>query len=507
MIKLFIKLPFLLIVIFFHNFSNAQTNDPFVLLQQAARKSATVKSQLSKVDINRSNPKWQAVTGQPIAFVPFTLTDKNGQSIAPGKLFTLKSGKQVTAQEYLNRINDIEKKLNQKGKTLRKKENEILSRTVTSSNVLAGKAANFKVDPPRKSREDVAKMLIAERTVGATILKPYQLYTKEEKDKFESTAFIVSKSGISERRLGSRYPNNFALPPAAYGPLMPLKLIDDKTHRWWMLGDPATFEVGIEAELLRYIKIYPVNIDKPETSLSEFKFAAKGKVFGSVFDHRLNLLNASAEYYAPSNATKKMHTKIQVECAGITIFNHFKEYDQEKTISGFEGKEFDKSFSIKIPIGWGIDFLGTIGAKGRAGFQYRASVMRGTLAAFAQPVVDINGYAEAGIEFLNFIGGGVGGRLTLIKGDVGLQMMAGIWAQSRGQIVLGVDFNYDYSLEMLSGDLYCYFEIDYFFDTYRKEHTLFSWEGFQQQGTVASSSAYYTLANEFKYADPGVNID
>jgi hypothetical protein len=59
---------------------------------------------------------------------------------------------------------------------------------------------------------------------------------------------------------------------------------------------------------------------------------------------------------------------------------------------------------------------------------------------------------------LDILGGGVGGKLTFLKGNLSLDAFAGIWAQDAEQIVLAISYHFGYDLEMLSGSLYCYLE-------------------------------------------------
>jgi hypothetical protein len=289
---------------------------------------------------------------------------------------------------------------------------------------------------------------------------------------------------------------------------------DITNTKTWSLGDPETFEVGIEGKLHRYAAIYPFNPEQPEKSLSEFKVSANGRIWGSVLSHSLDLLSGSGEFYSPANTDKKMSAKINIKAAGITLYNFSREYDQSATFSNIYGKNFDKSFPIEIPIGYGFEFKGKIGVKGRVGFEYGGALYRSFATVQGKPIAQIDGYAEAGLEFLDILGGGVGGNLTLLKGSLGLDAFAGIWAQDAEQIVLAISYHFGYDLEMLSGSLYCYFEVcapDWipFFggDCARPvEHELFKWSGIKKSGTITEGTESFVLANIWKWEELPVLI-
>src|SRR5689334_14918141 len=95
--------------------SSKAQEDPYKRLERAASKSDTQRTVLSKVKISSDNPKWKSNTKSAIIFKPFELVDNNGKKIPPGQTITLPSGKQITAKEYEEQLNEIEQKLNASG--------------------------------------------------------------------------------------------------------------------------------------------------------------------------------------------------------------------------------------------------------------------------------------------------------------------------------------------------------------------------------------------------------
>lgn len=485
-----------------------RAQDPYSRLKIASQKTAISKEQLKQVEIKRSNPDWEATKKNPIAFTPFELKDKNGNAVPPDRPVTLKNGKTITAQEYIEKLNELERKLTENGFTLRNKKTIIASRTVTKDEYLNKRVAAASTSvAPLKSEAQIKQFMSPSRQVSDITLKPYDTYSRVEKSKINSTNFSKSSNGELTGKKINTAKRNRHTNLAQWGNLKSLHTTDITNHKEWSFGDPGIFAAGIEGTLHRYAKIYPFNPQQPEKSMSEFKVSAKGKIWGSLFGNSLDLLSGNAEFNAPADTSKKMKASLQVKAAGITLFNFSREYRQSASFSDFYGKEFDKSFPIEIPIGYGFDFKGKIGAKGRAGFEYGGTIYRTFVSVQGKPVAEIEGYAEAGIEFLDILGGGVGGKLTFLKGNLSLDAFAGIWAQDAEQIVLAISYHFGYDLEMLSGSLYCYLEAcapDWLGgDCWRPiEHKLFEWNGYKKSGTITEGTESFVIANIEKRETP-----
>ena len=492
----------LLCLLFIFAMVNAQ--DPYSRLKLAADKSSTEKNQLTPVKIQRTDPNWKPINKAPIPFRPFELKDKNGAPVQPNRPFTLRNGRTITAKEFIEKLNEIEKKANAQGYTLRSSTPVVVSKTVTDRQTLSGNLKSLPVSiAPLKTEAEVKAFMSPYRKVGDLTLKPFDEYTKEEKQLLSTYSFSKSGArGVTTTKLNRAKRIRPELPLIVGSPKS-LYNTDITNTKTWERGASETFQVGIEGKLHRYAKIYPFNPEHPEKSQSEFKVSASGRIWGSLFSHSIDLLNGSVEFYAPADADKKMSAKINIKAAGITLYNFSREYEQSMSFSDTYGKNFDKSFPIEVPIGYGFEFKGKIGIKGSIGFEYGGSLYRSFASVQGKPIAEIDGYAEAGLEFLDIIGGGVGGKLTLLKGSLGLDAFAGIWSQDAEQIVLAISYHFGYDLEMLSGSLYCYVDVCYpdwvpfkggdcsrLFD-----HELFEWEGLKRSGTIAEGTESFVLAN------------
>ena len=496
-------------------------SDPFKRLKNEAQKSAVIKSKMTPVKITVDNPKWKKVKKDKIKFVPFRLEDKDGKAISPSKKVTLKNGNTITAQQFVNKANAIEKKLNAEGYTLRNNDNKIASKTITPSEFLDGKVATApKAIGPMKRGAELKNFMSLEKPVkivkslhdnrassntGRTItLKPYSMYSAKEKQDVSKYVFGNTSNTVKAQKI-TRSWRNFKIKAGQFGNLKKIYEVNKTINKDWSFGEPSTFQASMQGSVQRYAKIYPFDPKNPEKSKSEFLVSATGKAKGSLFDKSIDILNASCEFYAPSDITKKMTAKIQIKALGKTLFNMNKQYAQKADFSRIFANTFDVSFEIEVPIVPGIDFNGLIGAKGEVGFEYGAKILRTVAQVQAKPMVNLQGYAEAGAEFLQLLGGGVGGELTFIKGELDLQAFTGIWNQNSEQIVLGVNFYFGYDLEVLSGSMYAYLEactpvID---KCWRPvEHEFFKWNGYKSSGTIAEGQKTFNLANIAKYEEP-----
>jgi hypothetical protein len=492
---------------------------PFGRLKKEAQKSAVVKSKMEPVKITVDNTKWKKTPKTKIKFVPFKLEDENGKTIPANEKVTLKNGKIITAQQLINKANFLEKKLNAQGYTLRNTNKKIVSKTVTKNEFLDGRLTTApKAIGPIKRGAELKNFMGLEKKVRVSYLsknpffkirkktitlKPYSMYSAKEKIEINKYVFSNASETVVAKKI-SRPWDVIRIKAGQFGNLKKIYEVSKTVNKNWSFGDPSTFQAIMEGTLHRYAKIYPFDPKNPEKSKSEFKVSATGKAKGSLFGNSMDILNASCEFYAPSDLTKKMSAKIQIKALGKTLFNMNKQYAQKATFSRIFANTFDVSFEIEVPIVSGIDFKGLIGAKGEVGFEYGGKILRTVAVVNAYPMVNLQGYAEAGVEFLDLLGGGVGGKLTFIKGELDLQAFTGIWNQNSEQIVLGINYYFGYDLEVLSGSIYAYLEACVkYIGCYRPvEHQLFKWNGYKSSGTIAEGQKTFNLANIAEYESP-----
>ncbi|EAR01994.1 hypothetical protein [Maribacter sp. HTCC2170] len=498
---------------------NKGGEDPFTRLKMEAKKTSVLKSKMKPVKVTVNSPSWKGTSRDKIKFVPFKLEDKNGRAVPANRNITLKNGKSTTAQEAINRLNETEKKLNAQGYSLRNKVPKTISRTYTSNNYLNGRRLKApKSIGARKQGANLKKYMSLEKKVGVVTsfnnvkgktitLKPYSMYTESEKKEVNKYNYSKTSGGtiMAKKLITPRRFQKFRIQKIGNLSAIYEHKPTDKVANW-NFGHPNTFQASIEGRLHRYAKIYPFDSENPEKNKSEFNVSATGKVKGTILNNSMDILHASGEFNAPSDVSKKMTTKIQLKILGTALVNESKSFAQKHSISKSHSKSFDNSFEFEIPIIAGIDFVGLIGVKGELGFEYEGKIERTIASIEAKPLVNLQAYGKAGLEFAEIFGGGIESELSFVKGDLDLQAYAGIWNQNSQEIVVGFNHYFGYDINMLSGSLDAYAEACvpdfvpfYGGDCKRFTHNVFKWDGFKASGTIAEGSITHTLANIAKY--------
>ena len=499
--------------------------DPFTRLKNEAKKSEVQKSKMAPVEITVNDPNWKGKSKAKIKFVPFKLEDKNGNPIPPNRRVTLKNGKVITAQQFLNETNALEKKLNSQGYSLRNNDERIVSTTVTDNKFLDGRRALApKSIGAFKKEAEVKKFMSLEKKVKVTgslpggrsqiiILKPYSSYTKTERDNinnynFSNRSGTITAQKTTKRRLFED------LRPKKIGNLSKLYEINETNNRNWGFGNPDTFQANIEGSITRFAKIYPFDPKNSDNNKSEFRVKAESKATGSLLGKSIDVLSASCQFYAPSDVSKKMSATISVKALEMNLFpSQTYALSQKKSFSKTYGRTFDKSFPLRVPILPGLDFVGNIGVIGEVGFEYEAKIERTVTSVHAKPLIDLKVYGEGGLSLIGVFEGGVEAELTFIKGELDLNAHAGIFSQNSENIVVGVNHYFGYDIEVLSGSISAYGEacspidIPFIDDCYRKEHELFKWSGFKDSGTITEGGFEpFILKNIARYDEEPVMI-
>ncbi|WP_299123685.1 hypothetical protein [uncultured Winogradskyella sp.] len=502
----------------------AKMSGPFERLKKQAQKSVVIKSKINPVSIEASNRNWKLTRNKAsIEFIPFTLNDKDGNPIPPNKRVILQDGTETTAQEYINEINIVEEKLNALGHSLRLNDEQVVSRMVTESKFLDGKISTapnsigvFKNDlQVKKFMSLVHKVKVEDPSKNGRFqqvtLKPYSSYTKNERDNINQYNF-TTKSGVvvAEKKTKKNRPFK-DLRPKKVGNLSSLFEVNETNSKNWNFGNPEIFQASIDGSINYFTKIYPFEVEKKDSNKSEFRVKAISKVKGSLLGNSIDILNASGEFYAPSDLSKNMYVKVQIKAFETSLYNLNKSYPQKKSISETYARTFDKSFPIRIPLLPGIDFKGLIGSIGEVGCEFSGDIERTVAAVHAKPLIDLKVYGEGGLSLLGVVGGGVEAKLTLIKGELDLNAYTGIFNQNSEEIVAGVNYYFGYNIEILSGSLSAFGEIcspidlPLVDDCYRKTHVLFEWTGFKDSGTIIQGGfTPIHLANIARYDEEPV---
>ncbi len=470
-------------------------DDAFARLKAIARTQDTLKSKLPQVTITKDNPVWEQVSRTPIPFKPIPMVDKNGKVIPANQMVTLPSGKQITAAEYFDRLNVLERKLNAQGHSLRDTRRSVVSRIVTPKADLDGRTNSTpKAVGNLKTAEERARFTDPKISTGSATLKPLGDYSPAERKKIQST--VIPNTNISNYKVATIKTPVIFNGHTFSGPRL-LKTIDETTARDQHFGKASSFLAGVDVSLTRFAKIYGTDPQHPNTNISEYKVSGKGRIYTSIIDHAFDVLNVSGEFYVPADSSKKMNARVVVVLAGITVLNMDEKYEQRKEVHGVKAKNFDKSLPISFPIVAGLDFSGLIGIKGTIGFEYTASLDRTFLKGELKPFASVTGYAEAGVSVGEVFGLGVGGEVRFLDGNVDLTAWIGLYNQNGAQIVFGYGYDVSYYLEFLSGRLYVYGRLcdPWGIVCWTEDADIFTWTGFKDFGTYADGRNLFFIDN------------
>lgn len=507
----------------------AISQDPYIKLKQKAAERATLKEDLAKVTIAENDRRLIWTKKATIPYKPFEMVDKNGKKIDPNETISV-NGKNENAKSFFDKLNEIEKSQNAKGYSLRDDKSPLVIKVITPNTELDGRVTQIsKRVGQLKTENELGTIFATTKKVGNFTLKPYENYSSDEKKILNQTRFSVDASGqlrttFNPQKFSSYNPSRTPSKTTAgqtqnhnqthkpikdlkgttvdgsshpAGEIAPLKVIGEISSKEWSLGIMSTFKAGIKADLLRSAKIYSFNPQSPGKSMSEFKIRANANVYAGLFGHSMDLLSGGMEFYAPADSSKKMTAKGQILIAGITVLNLNESITQSKSYNKTTGMSVDKSFPITIPLCCGIDFSGKIGIKGNVGLNYSGAIYRTIVNLEAEPVIDIKGYAEAGLSVGGIAKFGIGGELTFLKGRIPLNGFVGIWAQNAEQIVVGYNYYMGFDLNVLSGRLYGFADVcaPIWGCSRIGEIDFFTWGGFKGTGTFVEGANNYVLAN------------
>ncbi|MGC4104014.1 hypothetical protein [Ferruginibacter sp.] len=507
----------LLSCMFYVSIAKTFGQDPYTRLKQNAAQNPVVKQSMGEVVIPENDSRRRVEKKAPIAFSPIEMVDKTGRKINPDETIAV-NDKSEKAKAIFDKLNEIERDQNAKGYSIRNDKTALVIDIVTPTSELDGRVSEMsKSISQLKSEADLKMLSAASKQVGSVTINPFGQYTVADREKLEATKFAVSASGVLSASTTSpkagetgikakRFTTGVANPPkdltmttgGSNNSSTALKVINETSSKDWSFGIMSTFKAGVQADLVRYAKIYPFNPEAPGKSLSEFKVSANAKVYGGLFGNSLDLLSGGIELYAPSDSSKQMTAKAQIQVAGITIMSVNEGVTQSKTYAKSNARSIDKSFPITVPICCGIAFSGKIGVKGEVGLNYNGGIYRTVVTLQADPVIDLKGYVEAGISIGGVAKLGAGGELTFIHGDIPLNSYVGIWSQTSSQVVVGYSYYVGYDLNVLGGRLYGY--ADVCVPVIDKCHRLgevnfFKWNGFKAAGTFAEGGSNYVLGN------------
>lgn len=398
---------------------------------------------------------------QPIPYKAFPMSDpRTGRTYQPDEeieIVVQGTKKKVKARELFDQINLIEKALNEMGYTLRAGGAQTLS------------ALNYCADLLNKQHALIRQSL---KDFASDVFSLQWKQKLEDAWKTYSENVLPSWSELEAAAQSSDFYFKFPPVPPVYAPsvpeLKPAPLNVKKEKRWsFEKGDPEKLHVSLTAG-------FAVRGDD-KTALEA---SADGLIKGSVFGKEQEVLSANA--YAKSPGHEQGSASASLRVLGKDVFPPWSQ--KVNAVDLKDQKEAAVDFKLEHRGSLGpIPYKAEIGAKGIAGFQWGFNLVPFQAQAYVQPYAKAVGYGNAGADI--FVAGiGVGGELKFI--DVVVPIIGRIALECSDVAQIVYSLKSDINLEVLSGRLYIFAFLDYFFDKAEWQEDIIKWTGPKLEKTI-----------------------
>ncbi|MFT3680017.1 MAG: hypothetical protein QM791_07070 [Ferruginibacter sp.] len=438
------------------------------------------------LQVNKSQVSKSALL--PKTYVPYTMADIKGAKLpsvtnADGTVSTM------SATEYLDKLNQMEKDLNSKGYSLR---TGTRTANLTRTTVSYGTVKNVKVSSA------------ALQSLAATPTVAYPSEAAQLSKVTTSAAAVVAYSDGST-------------PPAPNKPcvgaiqMMPS---ETKTASYNFtpvdlnFGDKSSLYAGIFAKYELKGKSEPLNglcywtatpasvTNAIKNTQSEFSFYVGAGAHIFVLNREFKIAEASISINTPSDPTKKLSKKELVMRIGKTIVDDVEEFSEDsKTLDRTDQESFSLTLAdIVIPIAGPVSVRTTFKVGGSVGIRYLTSLNRYGLYAAVTPFAKSSANFEGAIDICSVAKAGVGGTLTIFD----LQAPASVksmltWSSESWKLENVSDWTF--KATFLKGRLYAFAEIDYYIDTKRWEVDFANLEGLNYTKTLININKTISFPN------------
>ncbi|MBP7556416.1 MAG: hypothetical protein KA821_09135 [Chitinophagaceae bacterium] len=377
----------------------------------------------------------------PLAFKRFELADakKDGKALKATDKIKTATGKEITVEDYLSRVNEVEQEISKRGYTLR--------------NFEPG-SSSLKYKPVKLVDTDIERLNVQINSGRKAPLSQQQRTNLLFKKKTTTNA---SASGTTK-----------ALNPAVTGQskvntgqLSALKKVEKKIEEEVSItellkpltdriqesigADGAKFNLANASLKVTSHAIRPLGADienNMTSTLSEYRVAVNFNAnvsgsFGLPFNITIPMATMKGEFTARANAGQRHERKVVVNLMGRSFFNKtgaisgdsFSEEDEEE----LQLSELlaNRSFSSISFMDWlpsmGINTSFTMG--GSVGCSYHVEMDRNGVSAFIGPTYGTTVRVSASYGYRDVIEGGIEGIVTLLKGGIGFGGSAGLEKQ------------------------------------------------------------------------------
>lgn len=367
---------------------------------------------------------------------PFTVAEvsaTSGRAVKPTDMVKTVSGKSISVDEYLKRVNKLEAEMSEKGYTLR----------------------NFQPSASNLVRKPVVVEEIKINSINTEMnrnLKPLNnLQSNNSKVFFHKGNIAASRASLLNgknlaaiNKLKEQLNKKPETIEKVYDVDRYLKPLADKIQAE-LNNDDAEFKLATAALTVRSYAAPPANVvlanstDVFSTTESEYKvamtFGASMKVsVGLPINLTIPLATMNGEFVAPAKATKNLSRKVVVNLLGRSLFNR---------TSAVNGNSLEEEFTEELDIAellnspamstvnfmdWipSVGFNTDVSTAGAVGCTYKADMTRSNVDAYIGPTYSARLRVAAKYGVDDILEGGIEGIVTLLTGGVGFGGNAGL---------------------------------------------------------------------------------
>lgn len=448
-------------------------------LERGIQAERALPTELVKLPTARAvfpKEKLQIVSRPAIKFVPFEMLDpETKKPIAPTAIIKLPNGKQATAKEYYDQLNQYEQWLTQRGQTVRQQQHNAvieLERVPVDEQLLRRQME----EAPRPTSIAVRPNLLAATsfktlsTAQPLRIEPGKLSELKVQPPASSVELNEAAAKVNAAGIHANVRDNFVVDTPSLAAIANLGVkvtkptnpppcaTVNKTRTWaWNAGDPGTFNAYVNGTIaLNGQACKPPNMQNFSQNNSKFTLSAESKLGGYVFHVGGDLLRLTGAM-GGDESNNTVNANLGVFVLGQSVYSLNKSATGHWGIDEKISRGIDFSTSIPIPVG-PFDINVTIGAQGSAGFDFSLNLYPMNLSASAGPFVNSKVYAQAGLNII-VAEAGVGVNMTLVNASLSLGENAGVgWLLG---FYVTSDLYADANLDMLDGNVYVYAKVYY----------------------------------------------
>ena len=377
-----------------------------------------------------------------LPYDPFDMVDpKTGKPVSADATIELPTGKNVSAGEYYSKLNEYQRFLNSKGKTLKTaKSPGIIMTTILNVEKLA-----------EQSKKQESKNIDFDEAIMERINDPEILWDELSKGVKEGTKDQVKQLYLDLINSGASIPRIAPESPRA-------RIVLDKkdelhsvlAKEWTLYHDDAaegeksrfganakaTLKIGANLRRINGLADVEANVTVMTRNISLLKGTIKGE------------RNLTAESEADANLSFLGKSVYSKQWKDKTILINTEKADSTKSMTLKEGTKF--RFSVgPVPVS------GEVGVIGRVGYDWTFGLEDSEGAAAAIGYIDTSGYLEIGpdIEIVSF---GSSCELIVLNDTVSLEGRMGLKLDDNGSPVLTATAKATNTLTVLAGEVYAF---------------------------------------------------